>query len=107
LSFVGTGHHSQFVTKIKLDQLFDTKSIGELHLGDFLLHSISVTTMNYSFNASDTFILWSIAHISQVILSFILIILSIGSYIGLESDLHSRDEDFYLRVHTKKKNISE
>jgi hypothetical protein len=72
---------------------------------DFLLYSISVTTMNFSFDPVNVSSILGTAHVVQVILSMILIVLSISSYLGLEGTLSARNENFYLRTHTYKRKL--
>jgi hypothetical protein len=68
---------------------------------DYLLYTISVTAMNFSFDPTYVVSWLGLAHIVQVILSLVLIVLSIASYIGLENTLSKREESFYLATHTK------
>ncbi|WP_237458649.1 hypothetical protein [Pontibacillus yanchengensis] len=63
----------------------------------FVLYSIPVTGLNVSYGGVSN-IYWNAAHIMQLLLSLVLIILSISSYIGLENKLSVRDRELYTRV---------
>ncbi|MCL9971431.1 hypothetical protein MX569_12690, partial [Anoxybacillus kestanbolensis] len=65
-----------------------------LNFINFLLLSASVSSLNFSYTSFCS-IFWSVAHVSQVILSLMLISLSIASYIGLENNLSERDLQFF------------
>ncbi|WP_394172390.1 hypothetical protein [Guptibacillus hwajinpoensis] len=69
---------------------------------NFLFTSIAVTVMNFSYT-NFPHIAWSIGHLSQVLLSMILIVLSLASYLGLNNNLSERDNDLYNRVQEKLK----
>ncbi|GGC88208.1 hypothetical protein GCM10007216_18690 [Thalassobacillus devorans] len=71
---------------------------------NFVFYSISVSLMNISFSAKFHTFLGAV-HVSQVFLSIILIVLSIASYMGLNNKLSSKEEEFYLKTHTKKMEI--
>jgi hypothetical protein len=74
---------------------------------DYLLYTISVTAMNFSFDPTYVVSWLGLAHIAQVILSLVLIVLSIASYIGLDNNLTKREEDFYLSTQPKKVELEE
>lgn len=63
----------------------------------FLLLSTATSFMNTSFREFAQLI-WSVTHITQVLLSVILIILSITTYIGLDNEISNRDKEFYKRI---------
>jgi hypothetical protein len=67
---------------------------NDLNFINFFLLSASVSFLNFSYTSFCN-IFWSVAHVSQVILSLVLISLSIASYIGLDSNLLERDLQFF------------
>lgn len=69
-----------------------------------LLFSASLGVFNFSFNYADSYLLFpqSILHISQILLSVVLILLSIAQYVGANDDLSKIDEELYLKVELKK-----
>ncbi|MGE7935140.1 hypothetical protein [Viridibacillus arvi] len=69
-----------------------------------LLFSASLGVFNISFDFKNDYSILpqSIFHVSQVILSVILILLSIAQYLGKNDSLSKYDEDLYLKVELKK-----
>ncbi|MFI8685875.1 hypothetical protein [Rossellomorea sp. NPDC077527] len=63
----------------------------------FVLYSIPVTGLNVSYGNLPN-IIWNTTHIIQLLLSLILIILSLSSYIGMDNKISQRDKDLYLEV---------
>ncbi|MGG3562117.1 hypothetical protein ABES03_10990 [Neobacillus rhizosphaerae] len=65
---------------------------------NFLFYSFSVSMFNFSFTSFPS-IYWMLAHIFQISLSFILTILSIAGYLGINSNMLERDNKFYIETH--------
>lgn len=81
----------------KENLLIDIGTSGELNTFNFFLLSLSVSAFNFSFSSYNS-ILWSLAHVVQVILSIVLIILALATYLGSGNDLLKRDKEFYLKI---------
>ncbi|MFU7589037.1 hypothetical protein ACMX9J_08965 [Priestia sp. RMT2NF4] len=69
----------------------------------FVLYSISMSSFNFSFT-SYHYLIWTLAHVLQVLLSMILIVLSLAQYISNNDKMSKRDANFFLRVANFKKN---
>lgn len=74
---------------------------GNLLYFNFFLHSLSVSSFNISFGYFPTK-LWLFLHASQVLISMVLIILSLATYLGTSDDVTEREEDFFKRTLSKK-----
>ncbi|KNH13895.1 hypothetical protein ACS78_27615 [Priestia megaterium] len=68
----------------------------------FVLYSISISSFNFSFT-SYHYLIWTLAHVLQVLLSMILIVLSLAQYISNNDEMSARDERFFLKVGTSPK----
>ena len=68
-----------------------------LYYWNFVAYSISVSIFNFSYT-SYPLKLWSILHITQYIIGFVLIVLSLARYLGLSDDITERDEKFFIEV---------
>lgn len=72
-----------------LDNKYEFSKYPELY--QYLLLSASVTFFNFSFLPGGIPIIWQIAHVIQVFMSIILIVLSLAMYIGWKDEI-SKDE---------------
>lgn len=84
--------------------LFSLSDEFSLHIFEAMLFSVSLGLFNFSyFNYGD--ILLSILHVSQVIISVVLILLSIAQYLSSE-ELSEEEANFYAKVKEEKESVS-
>lgn len=71
---------------------------------EFFVYSLSINIFNFSYTSYSN-VLWSILHVAQVFIGVVLIVLSLARYLGLSDDITVRDEEFFIKVEEKKKEI--
>lgn len=69
---------------------------------DVVLYSLSVNLFNFSY-MSNTLLIWRILHVAQVFIGFVLIVLSLAGYLGLDERIIEREKRFYKTVEERKK----
>jgi len=92
---------SQTVNEVCLQEPLKIEEIVEeqINLIEMLLYSSSVTFFNVSFDYTDsTPFAWKIAHVSQVLVSIILIVLCLASYISFKDDMDEEEIKDYLLI---------
>ncbi|AAP08250.1 MULTISPECIES: hypothetical protein [Bacillus] len=64
---------------------------------NYFLYGVSMSFFNFSYTNYNLWI-WNLLHVWQVIVSIVLIILSVASYLGLEDNMEKRDEEFFKQL---------
>lgn len=64
---------------------------------NYFLYGVSMSFFNFSYTNYNLWI-WNLLHVWQVIVSIVLIILFVASYLGLEDNMVKRDEEFFKQL---------
>jgi hypothetical protein len=92
----------EFLPSDIISKLKDTiGAAGEINAVNFIFFSSTVSSFNFSFFSFESN-LWSAAHVSQVLLSMVLIIMALATYLNADNDLLNRDQDLYLKTILRK-----
>ncbi|MCM3568989.1 hypothetical protein [Neobacillus mesonae] len=90
---------SSFYAGSSIDCFLNENIVTIEHFGfiNYLLYSFSVSLFNFSFTSFPSFY-WMLAHVIQISLSFVLTIMSIANYLGLNTSMLDRDKNFYIET---------